>query len=106
MQEVEESVPERDTGDPEAPRPEEEVRVAPPLETSERTPAFVQALNDSSPYYERLKKKRNFPSDAAPLSCEGHPFFVDTPALPEVMKSFYNEFLATEDNIFQDCSVA
>lgn len=34
------------------------------------------------------------------------PFFVDTPTLPEVMKYFYNELLATEDNIFQDCSVA
>lgn len=65
---VEESVPERDAGDLEAPRPEEEVRVAPPPETSERTPAFVQMLNDSSPYYEQLRKTRDFPSVASPLS--------------------------------------
>lgn len=38
---VEESEPERDTGDPEALRLEEEARVTPPLETSELAPAFV-----------------------------------------------------------------
>lgn len=46
------------------------------------------------------------PSDAAPLLCEGYPFFADTPALPEMMKSFYDELLVTEGNIFQNCSVA
>lgn len=94
---VEESVPERDVGDPEALRPEEEARITPPLETS-GAPTFVQTLNDSKPYYERLRKKETFPSVVAPLSCKGHPFFVDTPVLPEVMKSFYNEPLATEGN--------
>lgn len=72
-------------------------------------PAFIQTLNDSSPYYERLRRRRRrraFPSDAGPLSCEGNPFFADTPALPEVMKSFYNELFASEGNIFQNCSVA
>lgn len=69
---VEESVPERDARDPEALKPEEEARITPPLETSGRAPAFVQTLNDSSSYYERLRKKRAFPSVASPLSCEGH----------------------------------
>lgn len=85
---VEEGVPKRDTRDPKALRPEEEAQITPPSETSEQAPAFVQTPNDSSPYYERLRKKRAFPSAAAPWSCEGHPLFADTPALLEVMKSF------------------
>lgn len=103
---TEENMPGGDAGGPEELGPEEEVRVASAPDTAERTPAFVQTLNDSYPYYERLRKKRAFPSDAAPLSCEGHPFFADTPALSEIMKSFYDELLATEGNIFQNCLVA
>lgn len=103
---IEESAPKKDAGEPEALNLGEKLQVIPPLETSERVPAFVQTLDDSSPYYERLRRKRAFASATAPLTCEGHPFFADTPALPEVMKSFYDDLLATEGNIFQECSVA
>lgn len=68
---IEESAPERDAGDPKAFRLGEEVQAIPPLGTSDRAPAFVQTLNDSSPYYERLTKKRSFPSTTAPLTCVG-----------------------------------
>lgn len=68
--------------------------------------SFIQTLNDSSPYYKRLRKRRAFSSDAESLSCEGHPFFADVPTLSEMMKSFYDEHFATEGNIFQNCSVA
>lgn len=80
---------------------EEEARIASAPEV--RVPAFVQSLNYSSPYYERLRKKRAFTSNAALLSCEGHPY---VPALPEIMKAFYDELLVTEGDIFQNCSVA
>lgn len=103
---VEESVHEGDAGNAEELGLREEAQVTLAPEAVERVLAFVQTLNDSSPYYERLRKKRAFLSDAAPLSCEGHPFFADVLTLPEMMKSFYNELLAIEGNIFQDCSVA
>lgn len=106
MMPIEGNLPGGDAGRPKELGLEEEARVASAPETVERKPAFVQTLNDSSLYYERLWKKRAFPSDAASLSCEGHPFFADTPALPEMMKSFYHELLAIESNIFQNCSVA
>lgn len=53
---VEESIPWGDAGDIEELGPKEEARVIPALETVERVPAFIQTLNDSSPYYERLRK--------------------------------------------------
>lgn len=65
---IEKSAPERDIGDLEALKPGEEVQDIPPLETSDRSPAFVQTHNDSSPFYERLRKKRHFPSTTAPLT--------------------------------------
>lgn len=40
-----------------------------------------------------------------PLSCGGHPFFEGLPTLPEVMKSFYDELLSTEGDIFHKCPV-
>lgn len=80
---VEESAPEREARDPEAFKPEEDVQAISPLGTSDQVLAFVKTLNDSSPYYERLRKKRPFPATAAPLTCEGHPFFADLPILPE-----------------------
>lgn len=72
---------------------------------SDRTPTFVKTLHDSSPYYERLRKKRPAPTTAAPLTCEEHPFFEDLQALPEVIKSFYDELISTESDIFQECLV-
>lgn len=97
---VEKSVPGGDVEALEELGSEEEARVTPAPGMAERVLTFVQTLNDSSPYYERLMKRRAFPSDTAPLSCEGHPFFANVLALPEMMKSFYNELFATESNIF------
>lgn len=67
---IEGSAPEGDARDPEAIRPGEEVQAIPPAGTSDRAPAFVKTLNDSSPYYERLRKKCFFHLQQPPLTCE------------------------------------
>lgn len=63
---IEESAPKKDAGEPEALNLGEKLQVIPPLETSERVPAFVQTLDDSSPYYE-LKEEKSFCFCYSPL---------------------------------------
>lgn len=72
---IEESVPEEDVGDLGALGPVEEAQTIHPSVASDQMPAFMKALNDSSPYYERLRKRRPSSTTATPLTCEGHPFF-------------------------------
>lgn len=83
----------------------EEVQVVPPPMASHQIPAFGKTLLDSSPYYERLKRKRPISTVTAPPSCEEHPFFEGFSNLFDSMKSFYNELFSDEGDIFCDCPV-
>lgn len=102
---IEESVLERGGKSFKALGLEEEAQTVSPPVTSSRAPTFLKTLLDSSLYYERLRKKRPALTTAGPLTWEGHPFFEGLPTLPEIMKSFYDELLSTEGNIFQKCPV-
>lgn len=99
---IEENTPEKGL---EVPELEEEVKIVPPPALVRRGLAFVKTLLDSSPYCERLRKKRPASAITSFLSCEGHPFFEGFATLPNVMKSFHDELLSDDGDIFHECPV-
>lgn len=72
---VEESVPDGGFEEEIVLGTEDEVEMILPSVPSHQSPLFVKALQDSSPYYDKLRKKRPLFPVTTSLKCETHPFF-------------------------------
>lgn len=82
-----------------------EIQTVPPPAPSRQTPTFINTLPNSSPHYDRLRKKRHALFTTAPLRFEGHPFFKGLPDISKEIKSFYNELFSNEGDIFCESPV-
>lgn len=84
---------------------EVEVQTAPLPVTSSRgsSPArgtvFTKVSLGASPHYELLRRRRPAPSEAIPLSCEGHSFFGDLPHVEEFVRAFYDKLFSVEGDL-------
>lgn len=81
-------------------RAEDKVHIVSHLMSSHQSPMFIKTLLDSSPHYDRLRKKRPFLPTVASLRCEGHPFFEDLSDISRDINLFMINYLLLKKIFF------